>query len=559
MTFIIVLYVVAGVWLAIYGLNSLLLAALYLRHRNDHTHQPINRPTRLPLVTVQLPVYNEQHVIERLIDAVAALDWPRDRLQIQLLDDSDDETTTLARARVAYHRRQRVDIELIRRPDRRGYKAGALAAGLARARGEFIAIFDADFVPLADFLWRTIPPFLTRPELGLVQTRWAHLNADYSPLTRAQSLALDGHFVVEQTARNRSGLLMNFNGTAGVWRRACIEAAGGWSGDTISEDLDLSYRAQLAGWDCLYLPQVAAPAELPPQLAAFKRQQFRWAKGSIQCLRKLWRPVVGRRSPLPDTTQVHAGAPSSVLQPRQLTVVQKVAALVHLSSYLAHPLMLLLLVCSLPLFLSPREAHLPMAMAYLGFSSLGPPLVYALAQRALYPDWRRRLLYLPILALLGTGIALNNTRAVIEALRGQGGAFARTPKFRLEGRSGRWSDSAYRLSLSWTTLGEGLLALYALATVVAAWRAGNRYAIPFMLLYTAGFGLTALLGVWQARGVWRRQARPRLSKQPFLMSQEEDGLQHATAHSQRLVGDEKTVLDHAAGVHVAYFETSLDP
>jgi cellulose synthase/poly-beta-1,6-N-acetylglucosamine synthase-like glycosyltransferase len=545
-TFIIVLYVVAGVWLAIYGLNSLLLAALYLRHRNDYTHQPIDRPTRLPFVTVQLPVYNEHHVIERLIDAVAALDWPRDRLQIQLLDDSDDETTALARARVAYLRRQSVDIELLRRPDRRGYKAGALAVGLARARGEFIVIFDADFVPPADFLRHTVPPFLARPELGLVQTRWAHLNADYSPLTRAQSLALDGHFAVEQTARNRSGLLMNFNGTAGVWRRACIEAGGGWSGDTISEDLDLSYRAQLAGWDCLYLPQVAAPAELPPQLAAFKRQQFRWAKGSIQCLRKLWRLVLGRKGSIPGTTP-------SLLKPRQLTAVQKVAALVHLSSYLAHPLMLMLLVCSLPLFLSPREAHLPMAMAYLGFSSLGPPLVYALAQRALYPDWRRRLLYLPILVLLGTGIALNNTRAVIEALRGQGGVFARTPKFRLEGRSGRWSDSAYRLSLSWTTLGEGLLALYALATVVAAWRAGNRYAIPFMLLYAAGFGLTALLGVWQA---W--EARPRLSKQPFLMSQGEDGLQHATTHGQRFVGDEKTVLDHAAGVHVAYFETSLD-
>lgn len=513
MAFITALYVTAGVWLAVYGLNALVLAALYLRHRHDRIKgrtNPSQGGTNQPIITVQLPLYNERHVVERLIDAVAALDWPRDRLQIQVLDDSDDETTGLARARAEHHRRRGLDIELVRRPDRTGYKAGALAAGLTHARGEFLAIFDADFVPPPDFLRRIILPFLDRPALGLVQTRWAHLNAEYSPLTRAQSLALDGHFVVEQTARNRSGMLMNFNGTAGVWRRACIKASGGWSGDTVSEDLDLSYRAQLAGWDCLYLPEVSAPAELPPQLAAFKRQQFRWAKGSIQCLRKLWQPILGRGRP---ATRMDADNPLSPPPPRPLTPVQKVAALVHLSSYLAHPLMLILLLCSLPLFLSPRDAHLPMAMAYLGFSSLGPPLVYALAQRALYPDWRRRLLYFPILALLGTGIALNNTRAVIQAFRGQGGTFARTPKFRLEGKGGGWTDSAYRLSVDWTTLGEALLALYALATAVAAWRAGNHYAVPFMLLYVGGFGLTALLGMWQAKaGQRRRSHRQRTSR-----------------------------------------------
>jgi hypothetical protein len=548
------------VWLAIYGLNSLTLAGLYLRCR--HEGAGVSQPTHsTPPVTVQLPVYQERHVVERLIDAAAAFDWPRERLQIQVLDDSNDETTALAGARVEHYRRQGLDIQLVRRPDRKGYKAGALAVGMTRAWGEFIAIFDADFVPPPDFLRRTIPPFLSQPALGLVQARWAHLNADYSLLTRAQSLALDGHFVVEQTARNRSGLLMNFNGTAGVWRRACIEASGGWSGDTISEDLDLSYRAQLGGWDCLYLPQVCAPAELPPQLAAFKRQQFRWAKGSIQCLRKLWRPILRCRSsqitcPPRGTSQrdipeghprgtsrrdIPEGHPRGTLgrcwddvgtmlgrcwddvgtmlgrcggqcqgtaderAPRRLSAVQKVAALVHLSSYLAHPLMLILLLCSLPLFLSPRDAHLPMAMAYLGFASLGPPIVYALAQQALYPDWRRRLLYFPVLALLGTGIALNNTRAVVEALRGNGGVFARTPKFHLQGHDGHWADSAYRLPLGWTTLGETLLALYALATVIAAWRAGNLYAIPFMLLYLGGFGLTALLDMWQAWKGWRWQ------------------------------------------------------
>lgn len=526
MVFVIVLYVVAGVWLAIYGLNSLLLAALYLRHRREHNGRPASQPSCYPMVTVQLPVYNERHVIERLIDAVAALDWPYTELQIQILDDSNDETTALARTRVDYHKKRGLDIEVVRRPDRTGYKAGALAFGLKRARGAFIAIFDADFIPPADFLQRTIQPFLDQPRLGLVQTRWAHLNARYSALTRAQSLALDGHFVVEQTARNRSGLLMNFNGTAGVWRRTCVETSGGWSGDTISEDLDLSYRAQLAGWDCLYMPEVPAPAELPPQLAAFKRQQFRWAKGSIQCLRKLWRAIltcgdslecigVKDYSATQNATDLSSHRPPS----RRLNITQKVAALVHLSSYLAHPLMLILLLCSLPLFLNPRDTHLPMAMAYMGFASLGPPMVYALSQRALYPDWRRRLLVFPVLALLGTGIALNNTRAVLEALRGRGGPFSRTPKFRLEGDRGHWVDSTYRLPLDWTTLGEALLAFYALATLVAAWRAHNLYAIPFLLLYFGGFGLTAALSIWQALQIrrgskwrWTNWIRPRLTR-----------------------------------------------
>jgi cellulose synthase/poly-beta-1,6-N-acetylglucosamine synthase-like glycosyltransferase len=504
--FVIFLYVVTGVWLAIYGLNSLVLAGLYLRHRRKPTEGPAYGLNSHPVVTVQLPVYNERHVIERLVDAAAALDWPSTQLQIQILDDSNDETTALARARVDLYRKRGLDIDLVRRAERRDYKAGALAQGLDSARGEFIVVFDADFVPPSDFLKHTIPPFLTWPTLGLVQTRWTHLNAKYSILTRAQSLALDGHFVVEQTARNRSGLLMNFNGTAGVWRRSCIEASGGWSGDTISEDLDLSYRAQLAGWDCLYLPDVPAPAELPPQLAAFKRQQFRWAKGSVQCLRKLWRSIL-TSEPLIDaslttlspTLQNAEEANLAFPEPRHLTTAQRLAALIHLSSYLAHPLMLILLICSLPLFIYARDSHLPVAMAYLGFASLGPPLVYTLSQRALYADWRRRALAFPVLALLGTGLALNNTRAAFEALRARGGPFDRTPKFHLGDQRGHWADSTYRLPLDRITLGEVLLAFYALVTIIAAGRAHNLYAIPFLLLYFGGFGLTAALGIWQAR------------------------------------------------------------
>ena len=529
MTLIILLYVVAGVWLAVYGLNSLALAVLYIVSRRSQVNPSPDQLHAHPHVTVQLPVFNERYVVERLIDSVAALDWPQGRLQIQVLDDSDDETTVLARARVEHHRKRGLDISLIHRSDRSGYKAGALAAGLIQARGEFIAIFDADFVPPSRFLQDVIPPFFDQPDLGFVQTRWSHLNADYSCLTRAQSLALDGHFVVEQTARNRTGLLMNFNGTGGVWRRTCIEYSGGWSGDTISEDLDLSYRAQLAGWDCLYLPAVSAPAELPPQLAAFKRQQFRWAKGSIQCLRKLGRSILDnsrRLESAPDERNQPSWSQPAQLSPRpepnRLSAIQKVAALVHLSSYLAHPLMLVLLLSSLPLFLSPRDAHLPMAMAYLGVASIGPPLVYALAQRALYPDWRRRLLYLPVLVLLGTGIALNNTRAVFEALRGKGGPFIRTPKFHLLGSTGQWTKSAYRLSLDWSTLGEALLSLYACVTIVAAWRADNLYAIPFMMLYAGGFGLTAAIGIWQT-GLSRwhiRRRRAIVDKSPLARARD---------------------------------------
>ncbi len=477
------IYVGAAVMLALYGVNSLVMLALYLRHRGRTLPLPPLAST--PRVTVQLPIYNERYVVERLIDAVAALDYPRDRFQIQVLDDSTDETTAIARDRAAYHRRRGVDIVVIHRTERTGFKAGALAHGLSTATGEFIAVFDADFVPAPDFLQQTIPCFLAQPDLGLIQTRWGHINGDYSLLTRAQTLALDGHFVVEQTARQRAGLFMNFNGTAGVWRRACIEDSGGWQGDTLSEDLDLSYRAQLRGWRFLFLPDVVSPAEVPPHVAAFKRQQFRWAKGSIQCLRKLGWAVLTAREPL----------------------FKRVQGLIHLSSYLVHPLMLVLLLTSLPLMLwgGMPSVHL----AYLSLASAGPPLLYAVAQRALYDGWRRRWAVFPVLALLGTGVALSNTQAVIEALLGRRQSFRRTPKFRLESRGDHWRDKEYSLPFSWLTLGEAALALYAGITVIVACLRGNVYAVPFLLLYVAGFGYVAALGLWHSV-VWPRFRLPRL-------------------------------------------------
>jgi len=481
-TLLALVHALIALCLAIYGLNSFILSFLYLRHRRAVTPTPPLDRAALPAVTVQVPVYNELHVIERVIDSVAALDYPRDRLQIQILDDSTDETTRLARARAALHREQGVDIAVLRRPEQGGFKAGALAWGLSRAQGECVAIFDADFCPRPDFLLQTMPHLLARPQLGMVQTRWSYLNGDYSPLTRAQTLALDGHFVVEQSGRNRAGLLMSFNGAGGVWRRSCIEEAGGWTADTLCEDMDLSYRAQLAGWECLYLPQVSAPAEVPPQIAAFKRQQSRWAQGSVQTLRKLAGPI---------------------LRSRRLGWGQKTMALLHLSSYLAHALMVLLLLASLPLLLAPDSAQF--LLSGLGLMCLGPPLVYAISQKELYPDWRRRLRAFPLLVLIGIGIAWANTRAVWRGLTRWGGTFARTPKFRLEGKAGRWTDSDYRLQADGDTAGEIALMIYALVAALAAYATGNRGMIPFLLLYAAAFGAVAGMGL--AQTVAPRQKR----------------------------------------------------
>jgi cellulose synthase/poly-beta-1,6-N-acetylglucosamine synthase-like glycosyltransferase len=428
----------------------------------------------LPRVAVQLPVYNERHVVERLIDAAARLDYPLDWLEIQVLDDSTDDTSDLAERRAEYHRSRGVNVRVIRRPERTGFKAGALAWGQEQTDAEFIAVFDADFRPNPDFLRRTVLVLMAQPAAGMVQTRWAHLNESYSALTRVQALALDGHFVVEQTGRNRSGFLINFNGSGGVWRRACIEDAGGWQSDTMTEDMDLSYRAQLAGWRCLYLPDVEAPAELPPQMEAFKRQQARWAQGSTQCLRKLGPQIL--RS--------------------QLTPIQKAMALIHIASYLAQPVMIVLLLASLPLMWT-SQAQTSGIAGWLWLASFGPPLLYSVAQKRLHPDWGRRMLYFPLLAVVTVGITWSTSCAVWEGLTGWGGSFLRTPKFRLEGSEGQWSGSRYRLRPSRAIIGELVLLLYAVITVCVALFRGDFGMVPFLLLYVLGFGLVALSNVWQ--------------------------------------------------------------
>jgi len=473
-----VLYFAISACLAIYGFQALVFTVIYLHHRRERSQPPDIAEDAWPRVAVQLPIYNERYVVERLIDAAAGLDYPRDRLEVQVLDDSSDDTTQIAEARARYHRERGVDVRVLHRTVRSGYKAGALAHGLAQTDAEYAAIFDADFRPEPDFLHQVVPHLAARPELGAVQVRWSHLNDIYSPLTRAQGLMLDGHFVIEQTARNRAGLLMCFNGSGGVWRRTAILDAGGWQSDTMTEDMDLSYRAQLAGWRILFLPDVAAPAELPPQMEAFKQQQARWAQGSMQCLRK----TSGR-----------------VLHSRQLSLTQKLMSLLHMSAYLSQPLMIGLLLVTLPIIWQARP--LPLFFAVLGLAGIGPPLLFAVAQCSLYPDWRRRLLYMPVLAVVGVGIAPGITRAVFQGLTSWGGTFRRTPKFRLEGRQGRWAHSFYRLLPDRIVIGELLLAVYAGAAAGLASLRGDYGAVPFLLVYALGFGLVAYLGLFQ--GGWR--------------------------------------------------------
>ncbi len=469
------LYIFLALSLALFGLNQFIIIALYFRYlKHNPPTPPCPKEEEWPPVTVQLPIYNEASVVDRAIEALARLDYPRDKLEIQILDDSDDETTRIAQKKVREWEARGLRIVLIHRNSRDGFKAGALAEGLKSATGEFIAIFDADFIPPRNFLRLTIPYFLQDPRLGMLQTRWGHLNREYSLVTRAQALALDGHFLVEQLARQRAGLFMGFNGSAGVWRRSCIEDAGGWQSDTLTEDLDLSYRAQLRGWKCLFLPEIVVPAEIPPQINAFKNQQRRWAKGSIQCLLKLSGAVL--RSPRP--------------------IFHKFEALLHLGNYLVHPLMLLSLILILPLILQGIEVHFP--LTYLMIASFGPPAVYFVATLKGSGRGPVEMLFFPILALMGVGIALSNTIAIFEVLLNKGGSFERTPKFRLYRNRGNWERNPYAIRAEKVAFGEILIAIYALLALIVAWLKGFYWSVPFFLLYAGGFSYVGIGSLWHS-------------------------------------------------------------
>ncbi len=466
--------------LAIYGLLMLVLSVyaahaylmLYL-HRKRRVHRAAPRPpapAEWPRVTVQLPIYNERYVVERLIAAIGALDYPRDRLDIQVLDDSTDDTGEIVQRQVAVQRARGLNICRLGRDQRAGFKAGALRAGLETARGEFLAIFDADFIPPPDFLKKMIPYF-SAPDIGVVQARWGHLNGSYSLLTRGQTIGLDAHFVLEHGARNASNLFINFNGTAGIWRKAAILAAGNWQDDTLTEDIDISYRAQLAGWKFVYVNDVVCPAEVPAEVYGLKNQQYRWAKGAIQTAKKL----------LP-----------AIWRDRSLPWLVKFEATVHLTNHLVFPVLLCIALLYLPL-LSFRIQHQDnpwvfLALSFCVVNAFSYPLFYLYAQREIYPDWKRRLLFLPILLAGAIGLSVINTRAVFSALIGRRSAFHRTPKFDLGARAtSSWKGKQYRSRFNGTVLVELLLIVYLSLTLLFAVNYLQYLAIPFILLYWAGF------------------------------------------------------------------------
>ena len=480
--------------LAFYGFHRYSLVFLYYRHRKQRAQAPARRfedlPGGLPVVTVQLPIYNEQYVVERLVESICRLDYPRDRLEIQLLDDSTDETCAVARAVVERFAAQGEPIVYLHRTNRHGFKAGALEAGMKAARGELIAIFDADFVPPADFLRRTIDYF-TDPGLGMVQTRWGYINRDYSWLTQVEAILLDGHFIVEHGARHRADLFFNFNGTAGVWRRRAIEDAGGWEHDTLTEDTDLSYRSQLAGWHFIYLPQVECPSELPAEMNAFKVQQARWAKGLIQVSKKIL-PRLFRR--------------------RDLDWHHKLEAWCHLTNNISYPLMIVLCTLLLPAMIvrfyqgwfQMLYIDLPLFIA----STCSISSFYLASQRELFPRaWYKTLLYMPLVMAIGIGLTVTNTQAVIEALLGIKTSFKRTPKFRLEKKTDAASalqNRKYRRKIGWSPFVELILGTVFAAVTVYAFQMENYLTIPFLLLFVVGYYTTGFLSIFQGR--FRRSA-----------------------------------------------------
>ena len=462
MTGVLVLYFLVLLVLCSYGMHRAHLVLLLLRNRSKvkQTLQAYSLPADLPRVTIQLPLYNEATVVERLLDAVAGIEYPRELLDVQVLDDSNDETRLLASRKVLQLQSQGLNIEHIRRPDRVGYKAGALDYGLRTSRGELVAIFDADFIPQPEFLMKIVGHFQD-PKVAMVQTRWAHLNREHSLLTRAQALLLDGHHMVENQARFASNRLFNFAGTGGIWRKEVIADAGGWQHDTLTEDLDLSYRAQLRGWKFIYRPDITTPSELPEDVSALRAQQYRWAKGTIQCARKLLRRV----------------------WTSDLTLSQRVEAVFHFTPHFAYPLMMLLSVLVLPaVLLIPAGSirtmlliDLPLCLGATGSMTL----YFALAERQQGRSAWQAVAMVPTLIALGAGLSPLITKAVYQGMRQMAGEFVRTPK-RGEGVA-RYRQ---RVQLPWTELVLG--AISAMATL-AAIQTEHWFAVPFTGLFAVGY------------------------------------------------------------------------
>lgn len=476
--FILFAYIIALSILFIFGAHGFVMVYHYYRHRYEQETEPVLTDT--PPVTIQLPIFNEMYVVRRLIDASCAIDYPKEKLEIQVLDDSTDETVDLVESIVKEKQNLGFTIHHVRRTNRKGFKAGALKEGLKTAMGEFVAIFDADFLPRPEFLQKTIPYFYTNPKIGMVQTRWEHLNGEYSLMTRTQAMALDGHFVIEQNMRNKAGFFINFNGTGGVWRKECIMDAGNWHSDTLTEDLDLSYRAQLKGWKFKFLRDVTSPAELPAEINALKSQQFRWTKGAIETARKLL-PMVWK-SNIPFRIKVHSTF--------------------HLTNNIVFPFIVLASILNVPLTFIKHGGAFD---AYFDFMSvfvlafIGSFMFYLYSQKDIYADWRRRIFLFPVFMAGSMGFAVNNSKAVLEGLFKRKSEFVRTPKYGIEGKKQSWNDKKYvPVKFSWTVIIEIALALYCFGGVVSSLYFLEIAAVPFQLLFTAGYGFVAYLSVQQA-------------------------------------------------------------
>ena len=464
--------------LFIFGLHGFIMLYYHKKYKAVQ-HKPIPDFECKDIVTIQLPLYNELYVVERLIDAVCAIDYPKDKLEIQVLDDSTDETVEVAGKIVEEKKKLGLDITYIHRKNRKGYKAGALKEGLAIAKGKYVAIFDADFIPRKNFLKKTLS-FFSNDNVGMVQTRWEHLNSNYSILTKVQALALDGHFVIEQTVRNKAGFFINFNGTGGVWRKECIEDAGNWHSDTLTEDLDLSYRAQLNGWKFIFLKDFTSPAELPSEINALKAQQFRWTKGAIETAKKIL-PLVWKS---------------------KIPLRVKLQSTFHLSNNFVFPFILLVAILNVPLiFIKNSGSHevyfALMSVFVLAFISTF--LFYLYSQRDVRSDWRKKIVMFPLFMAGSMGLAVNNSRAVFEGLMNRKSEFVRTPKFKVVDEKVSWTGKKYLSSkIGFSVIIESIMAIYCLMGIVSSIYFLELAAIPFQLLFFTGFSFVAISSIKHA-------------------------------------------------------------
>lgn len=474
--FIFNLFIISAILITTYTCNFYYLAFLSGRRKEKYNMATFDEPS----VTIHLPIYNEKYVAARLVDAVCAMDYPKEKMRIMVLDDSDDDTVELLDSLVNTHKKNGYDIVHVRRGNRIGYKAGALKHAMKSTDTEYVAIFDADFIPPTWYLKKAIPYF-AKPNIGLVQCRWGHLNENYSALTQAQALGIDLHFLVEQKAKSNSHLFMNFNGTAGIWRKECIDDSGGWHTSTLVEDLDLSYRAQMKGWKCIFLPEIVVNAELPVQMNGAKRQQFRWAKGSMQCAIKLL---------------------TDILLKRKIAVEAKLQAFVQLTRHIVFPLMLIQFL-TIPILLAADInlyiiTILP-AITIAAYFAMGPGAYLLVIHRLWKKNWKYKAKALPYLVIYSIGMSVNNTIAVFDAIIGKKNEFLRTPKYGIIKNSDDWRNKAYNLPFTKTTLLEIFFGVYGLFGILIAIFSNNPIFVPILGLHVIGFFYIAHMSIFHSR------------------------------------------------------------